>query len=324
MTSFIGIDVSSSSLDFFVRPSGLFKQFPFTTSFDDILAFLLPLSPERIVIEATAGLEFPLVSFLYAKGFPIVIVNPRDVRDFAKSTRKLAKTDKVDAKVLAHFAEVIRPDVRAIVSEEQKELESLVTRRRQLVDMITEERGRLWSARPSMKSRIEQVIDYLKEQIKEIDKETKEKIKGSPIWKEEAELLQTIPGIGEIISRGLIAYMPELGKLNQKEIAALVGVAPFANESGKYKGKRRIRDGRKEVRDLLYMGTLVAMKYCEKIREFNKRLEEKGKAFKVRAVACMRKLLVIVNAMVRDQLPFRTALSSSFSEPPSQISFSFS
>jgi transposase len=264
------------------------------------------MSPKLIVLEATGGLERRAVAALAGAGLPVVAVNPRQVRDFAKATGQLAKTDAIDAAVLALFADRIRPQIRPLRDEETQELEALVVRRRQVVDMITAEKNRLMAAPPSKRVRtaIGKTIKWLQKQLEEIDCDLDDAIKGSPLWHEKDDLLQSVPGVGKVLSRTLLSLVPELGTLGKKQLAALVGVAPLNWDSGKQRGRRSIWGGRAHVRAVLYMGALVAARFNPVIRAFYARLIAAGKLPKVALVACMRKLLSILNAIVRDRTPW--------------------
>jgi len=252
-----------------------------------------------IVLEATGGIERQLVRALVSAELPVVVVNPRQVRDFAKASGQLAKTDAIDAMVLARFAEAIRPTVRPLPDESLLELRALIARRRQLTEMIVAERNRLTAASKSVRKRINTHIRWLEAELGRADKDLDQSIRQSPIWKENEDLLRSVPGIGPVISRTLLAELPELGQLNRKQIAALVGIAPLNRDSGTLRGRRTIWGGRATVRAALYMAALVASRRNAVIRDFYKRLRNTGKAPKVALVACMRKLLTILNAMIK-------------------------
>jgi transposase len=264
------------------------------------------ISPRLIVLEATGGLERRAVAALAGASLPVVAVNPRQVRDFAKATGQLAKTDAIDAAVLALFADRIRPQVRPLRDEETQELEALVVRRRQVVDMLTAEKNRLTAAPPSKRVRtaIGKTIKWFQNQLEEIDSDLDDAVKGSPIWREKDDLLQSVPGVGKVLSRTLLSLVPELGTLGKKQLAALVGVAPLNWDSGQQRGRRCIWGGRAHVRAVLYMGALVASRFNPAIRAFHARLIAAGKLRKVALVACMRKLLTILNAILRDRTPW--------------------
>lgn len=300
---FVGIDVASGHVDVFVRPDGLAKRFQRAAGFDDLIALVKPLSPKLIVLEATGGYEMAVAAALASEGLALAIVNPRQARDFARSLGKLAKTDKIDAAALAHFGEAANPRVTPIPDEQSRELDALVTRRRQLVDMLTAEQNRLRTvASKAVGKEIGQHIDWLKKQIKDHDNDIGKAIRNTPLWRDKDDLLQSIPGVGRIMSATLLAAVPELGTLDRKQIASLIGVAPFNRDSGKMRGKRAIWGGRAPVRAVLYMATVASTRHNPTIRAFYKRLIAAGKAPKLALTACMRKLLTIANAIMRDKL----------------------
>jgi transposase len=251
------------------------------------------------VLEATGGIERQLTRALASAELPIVVINPRQVRDFAKASGQLAKTDIIDAIVLARFAEAIRPAVRPLPDDTLLELRALISRRRQLTEMIVAERNRLSQASKSVKRRIEAHIRWLQAELGRADKDLDQSIRQSPIWKENENLLRSVPGIGPVVSRTLLAELPELGKLNRKQIAALVGIAPLNRDSGTLRGRRAVWGGRATVRATLYMAALVASRRNAVMRAFYQRLRNAGKAPKLALVACMRKLLTILNAMIK-------------------------
>jgi transposase len=251
-------------------------------------------------MEATGGFEVPAAAALAAAEIPVVIVNPRQVRDFAKATGQLAKTDAVDARILALFAERVRPLVRSLPDEEAQTLDALLTRRRQIIEMITAEKNRLGFALKPLHKSIEKHIRWLERQLVDVDRDLDDRIRRSPVWKAKSDLLQAVPGVGPNLARTLIAELPELGQLSHKQIAALVGVAPLARDSGRFRGKRMIFGGRAPVRTALYLSIWSASKWNPVIRVFYRRLRANGKPPKVAQVACMRKLLTILNAMIRD------------------------
>jgi transposase len=252
-----------------------------------------------LVVEATGGLERRIVRALAAAELPVIVVNPRQVRDFAKATGRLAKTDKIDAEVLAHFGEAVRPARRTLPAPASEELRALIARRRQITEMLTAETNRLTHSAKAVRKRIVAHIRWLEAELDRVDSELDQSIQQSPIWREQEDLLKSVPGIGPVISRTLLAELPELGELNRKQIAALVGVAPLNWDSGMMRGRRAIWGGRATVRAALYMAALVASRCNPKIREFHRRLRAGGKASKVALVACMRKLLTILNAMIK-------------------------
>lgn len=303
---FIGIDVSKTWLDVAVHEPAL----GWRTGNDDagmagLVQRLKDLQPDLVLLEATGGFELPLVAELRYAQLPTVVTNPRRVRDFARSTGRLAKTDKLDAQVLAHFAAAVRPQLREMPTEEEEQLTGLLTRRRQVVDMLTVEKNRLHTVRPALRGDLEEHIVWLEGKLAKLDRDIDQLIQASAIWKEKDALLQSTPGVGRVTARTLLAMLSELGSLNRQEIAALVGVAPVNKDSGRKRGKRRIFGGRAAVRSVLYMAALAAKRYNPKIKEFYERLIQHGKEKKVALVACMRKLLVILNAMIRSNQPWR-------------------
>lgn len=297
---FVGIDVSKERLDVAIRPSGERESVTNDKAGIEVLIQRLKeIQPSLIVLEATGGFERSVTRALTSAEFPVVVVNPRQVRDFAKATGQLAKTDSIDAIVLARFAEAVRPAVRALPDEVTLELRALIARRRQITEMIVAERNRLSGASKSVRKRIDAHIRWLESELERADKNLDQNIRQSPIWQENQDLLQSVPGIGPVISRTLIAELPELGELNRKQIAALVGIAPLNRDSGTLRGRRTIWGGRATVRAVLYMAALVASRCNAVIRAFYQRLRNAGKAPKVALVACMRKLLTILNSMIK-------------------------
>lgn len=307
----VGIDVSKERLDVAVRPSGD----RFSVSNDDegcaqLCKRLGKLKPERIVVEATGGYESRAVYALAAAKLPVVLINPRQVRQFAQATGRLAKTDAIDADLLARFGEAICPEIRPLPDRTLLELEALVTRRRQLVDMRASEHKRKQTAPTVVHPSIDAVIETLSLQIDDIDHDIDRAIRTTDVWSEAAERHETTPGVGRVTSATAIALIPELGRLNRKQIASLVGVAPHNDDSGKRNGKRRTWGGRAAVRAVLYMAALSAIRHNPVIRAFHDRLTAKGKEGKVIIVACMRKLLTILNAMARDAKPWNEQLAA--------------
>lgn len=298
---FVGIDVSKNQLDIAVEPG----KTSFSVPNDDpgiqtLVQRLLALKPELVVLEATGGYEIPAVYALYQAMLPLAIMNPRVIRDFARAAGILAKTDKIDAQVLAHYAAAMRPQPRPLREAEQLELASLVSRRQQLQGMITMEENRRQMAIPRVRENIESHLSVLTKLLKELDREIDDLIRRSPLWHEKAEILKSVPGIGPAISCELIANLPELGFLGHKQITSLVGLAPFNRDSGKQRGKRMIRGGRARVRTKLYMAAVVAARCNPIVRPFYQGLVASGKPKKVALTACMRKLLIIINAMIRN------------------------
>lgn len=310
---YVGIDVSKARLDIAVRPT--MQQWRVGNTAEEIgplVSRLQAVHPTLVVLEATGGLELPVVAALGATGLPVVVVNPRQVRDFAKATGKLAKSDTIDAEVLAHFAQAVHPPPRPLPDAQLQALEALLTRRRQVVGMLTAERNRWGRALPGVRRRLETHIRWLEEELRDLDEELGSTLRQSPLWREKEELLRGVPGVGRVLSLTLLAEMPELGTMDGKQIAALAGVAPFNRDSGLLRGHRTVWGGRAVVRAALYMATLVATRHNPVIRAFYRRLLEAGKPKKVALVACMRKLLTILNAMVKHQTPWHVhhALSS--------------
>ena len=299
-TTYVGIDVAKDGVDIAVRPTGHSWHTPYDEAEVALLvAKLQDLKPAGVVMEATGGLEVPLAAALAAASLPVAVVNPRQVRDFAKSTGRLAKTDALDAHVLAHFAEAVRPEVRPLPDHDTQELNALTVRRSQLMTMLIAEKNRLGRATGAVSPRIQEHIDWLEMAIDDLDNELRETLLRSPVWREQDDLLRSIPGVGEQISFVLLAHLPELGALDRKQIAALVGVAPMNRDSGARRGKRSIGGGRARVRAALYMGALTASRCNPAIRDFYQRLLAAGKPKKVALTACMRKLLIIMNSIVK-------------------------
>lgn len=298
----VGIDVSKGRLDTATIPDGSRRAEPNDdTGIDRLVKAFVEARPDLIVLESTGGYERSLVAALAAKQLPVVVVNPRQVRDFARAMGKLAKTDEIDAVVLAQFGEATKPEIRPLPDEETLALQALIARRRQLNDMIVAEENRLETAsHKQIKQTIQRHIDWLRKQLKDLDKDIQTTIRNSPIWREKDDLLRSIPGIGPVLSSTLLAALPELGKLDRKKIAALVGVAPFNDDSGNRRGRRAIAGGRSGIRPVLYMATMVATRHNPAIKDFYVRLLKAGKKKLVALTACMRKLLTILNAVMRD------------------------
>lgn len=303
---FVGIDVSKQQLDVAVRPSGEQWSTPNAPpAFEAFINRVKALSPTLIVLEATGGLEAAVVAELAQAGLAVAVVNPKRVREFARASGQLAKTDQLDAHGLAHFAEAIRPPVRPLPTVESDRLAALVTRRRQLIDMLTAERNRHHSAPSVMRDRIAKHLAWLSEELQALDDELRQFIDQNPTWHATDDLLQSTPGVGPITAMTLLAELPELGHLDRQEIAALAGVAPMNRDSGPKRGKRRTQGGRAQVRKVLYMAALSASRCNPVIRAFYANLTQRGKEHKVALTACMRKLLVILNTMVKHHEPWR-------------------
>jgi len=297
---FVGIDVSKTWLDVAVHERETF--FRVRNEEQDIAKLVMWLKatePVLVVLEATGGFEKMATQELASAGIPVVVTNPRRVRAFARSTGRLAKTDKLDARLLAHFGFAVRPAPRALPDENEERLTGLLTRRRQIVDMLTVEKNRLQTVRVEMRADIEEHILWLQAKLAKLDEAINQFVESEPAWKEKDTILQSVPGVGPVTASTLLAMLPELGNLNRQQIAALVGVAPVNKDSGRRQGKRRVYGGRAAVRSVLYMAALSARKFNPVIREFYDRLIKQGKEKKVALTACMRKLLVILNAMLR-------------------------
>lgn len=309
--SFIGIDVAKRQLEVAVHESDYqFCCANKASVFGELLAELFVLRPALIVLEATGGLEIPVVSALHAAGLRVVVVNPRQVRDFAKALGQLAKTDRLDARVLAHFAAAIKPPLRPIKSKEELQLDALTRRRGQLIEMLIDEKNRRGSASSdSVRDKIKEHIDWLEEGIAELDEQLKALLQSSARWQAKDEILQSVPGIGPVTSFSLIAELPELGTLNRQQISKLVGVAPLNRDSGQQRGSRHIYGGRARLRSALYMAAFTAVRHNAVIKEFYERLCANHKPFKVALTACMRKLLSIINVMVRDSACWQTRVA---------------
>lgn len=299
---YVGIDVSKARLDVAVLPGDVASTYVNDEAGIGELADMLESkSPELIVVEATGGYEQDIVAALAARKLPIVVVNPRQVRDFAKAVGVLAKTDKLDALILARFGEAVKPEIRPRPGPEAEELHALVARRRQLTEMIVAEGNRLAQARAAaIKKSIKSHIEWLRNQLKDVDKDIRTAIHNSPIWKEKEELLLKIPGVGPVLASALLCDLPELGSLTRRQVAALVGVAPMNYESGKQARPRKTGGGRAHLRATLYMAAMVATKHNPIIRAFYARLVRAGKKRIVALTACMRKLVAILNAVMRD------------------------
>lgn len=310
---FVGIDVSGERLDIAVRPAGhRWSVVNDEKGIKELENRIGELSPSLILLEATGGIEALAVSALFERSLPVVVVNPRQVRDFARAVGRLAKTDAIDAEVLAHFAEAVRPEIRALKGQGAEELSALLRRRRQLVDMLTAEKNRLSrESSKEIRKEIKTHIVWLEKRLQDIDKTIYKSIQDSPLWRAKDEILRSMPGVGPVLSAVLVAGVPELGSLDRRKIASLIGVAPLNNDSGLYRGRRRVWGGRAEVRSILYMATLSAVRFNPVIREFYECLCGNGKKPKVALTACMRKLLTILNAMVKNGKTWQPGLDAS-------------
>jgi transposase len=302
---YVGVDVAKDWLDVAQRPEGA----PWRVSNDErgiaaLVERLVQLRPALVVLEATGGMEMPVVRALVVAQLPTAVVNPRQVREFARATGRLAKTDAIDAQVLAQFGEAVRPELRPFPDAATQELSALLARRRQLVGMLTAEKNRLRTAAKAVRADVQEHIRWLERRLSDLDGQLAQSIRSSPSWRERDNLLKSTPGVGPVLSVTLLAELPELGTLGRKEIAALVGVAPLNWDSGHLRGKRRVWGGRSSVRAALYMAALVAARRNPVLRAFYERLVEAGKPKKVALTACMHKLLTILNAMIRHRTPW--------------------
>jgi transposase len=304
---YAGVDVSKARLDVAVRPTGeRYSVANDPEGIDTLVGRLEEVGFELVVLEATGGFERPAAMALAASGIPVAVINPRKARDFAKATGTLAKTDRIDAYVLAYFAEALKPEPRALPDEEALLLSEILDRRRQLIGMLVAENNRLAATvSEPVKKRIRAHVRWLEKELVRTNRELEEVIEASPTWRKNEALLRSVPGVGPALARTLLAELPELGTLTHKRICALVGVAPFNHDSGRMRGKRQVWGGRARVRTALYMGAMVASRHNPLIREFYERLVAAGKPKKVALVACMRKLLSILNAVMRDHKPWR-------------------
>jgi transposase len=309
---YVGVDVSKDRLDVCLRWSEpesreeLFAVAHDEAGIDTLVSGLVKERPMLVLLEATGGFERAAVGALAAEGLPVAVVNPRQVRDFARATGRLAKTDRIDARVLARFAEAIRPSPKPVPDDEIRALQGILARRRQLLGMLTAENNRLPTATKPVAKRIAAHIRWLEKELSRTDGDLEEAIKSSSALSENEELLRSVPGVGPVLARTLLAEVPELGALTHKRVAALVGVAPLNRDSGTLRGRRSIWGGRAEVRAALYMGALVAARRNPAIKEFYERLVAAGKPKKVALVACMRKLLLILNAILKHHTPWRS------------------
>lgn len=308
LSTFIGIDVSKK--DLVVASTAESECWTVTNDspgVSQLVSRVQMLDPELVVLEATGGYELMAVAALAAADLPVIAVNPREVHDFARAMKQLAKTDRLDARILAIYAERVQPELRPVPDSATQELRAMVTRRRQLVEMLTAERNRLPLSSAAVRPSIEVVIATLERSLTEIDHDIDQVIRSSTIWRAKDHLLRSVPGVGPVVSCTLLAQLPELGTLNRKAIAALVGLAPFNRDSGLFRGRRTVWGGRAPVRAVLYMSTLVAVRHNPVLRSFHDRLRAAGKPPKAALVACMRKLLTILNAIARQGLPWQPA-----------------
>lgn len=301
----VGIDVSESTLDVAIVPSHESRSMANDESgVDALVSWLQSVSPTVIVLEGTGGLETLAAAALATAGLPVAVVNPRQTRDFARASGQLAKTDRLDAQVLASFGERIRPSLRPLHDEDTRQLRAWVTRRRQLIGMITAEKNRRSRARGPVRDHIDSHIAWLVNEQHGIEQQMKDMIQRSPVWMEQTSLLRSVPGVGPVAAMTLLAELPELGQLSQRQIASLVGVAPFNHDSGRYRGRRHIRGGRTAVRQALYMAALAGIRHNAVVKKFHRRLRDAGKAPKTVITACSHKLLTILNAMMKTQTPW--------------------
>jgi transposase len=305
----VGIDVSKERLDVCSLPDGgTFSVANDRAGIDELIARLLEgVRPELVVLEATGKYERPAAVAVAAAGIAVAVVNPRQARDFAKAAGRLAKTDRIDAQVLARFAGAVGPRPSVLPDEEARVLQDILLRRRQLLEMMVAEKNRLQMASEAVARRIAAHVRWLEKEFSRVDRELDEAVRESETWRANEELLRSVPGVGPVLARTLLAELPELGTLPRRRLCALVGVAPFNRDSGTFRGKRQVWGGRAPVRAALYMGALVATRHNPLIREFYERLLAAGKPKKVALVACMRKLLSILNAVMRDRVPWHSA-----------------
>jgi transposase len=306
---FVGIDVAQDRLDVHLRPGGeAFAVARDSEGIEALVARLRELAPTLVVMEATGGMETIVAAALAAAELPLAVINPRLIRDFARSKGRLAKTDRLDAAVIAHYGEAMKPPIRPVPSPQAQMLGEQVARRRQLIEMMTAERNRRrqLTAKRLIKG-VDRILAALQAQLSELERDIGDSVRGTPAWREKEDLLTSVPGIGEKIARTLIAELPELGSLGRRQVAALVGVAPFNRDSGKWRGRRSIAGGRAVVRSALYMSILVSIRRKLPLAAVYQRLRAAGKPAKVAIVACMRKLITILNAILRDNKPWQNA-----------------
>jgi transposase len=314
----VGIDVAKAHVDVALGKEGeVFQVERQEQGLAQMVRRLKQHQPKLVVMEATGGLQVPVAAALALEDIPVAIVNPRQVRDFARATGKLAKTDALDARMLAFMGEALQPPARPLLDAETQKLEALLTRRRQLLEMLVAETNRHDTAHATVRPRILKHVQWLKKQLDDVDKDLGDAIRKSPVWREKDELLQSVPGVGRVLSCSLLAELPELGSLNRKQVAALAGVAPHACDSGTLKGKRHVWGGRATLRATLYMATLSAVRCNPVVSAFYERLKKAGKPKKVALVACMRKLLTILNTLVRTKRPWQ--LPSALEQPSAPL-----
>jgi len=302
---YVGIDVSKARLEVALGATGkLLEVANDAGGIASLVARLVELAPALVVLEASGGLQTALVAELGAAGMPVVVVNPRQVREFARASGRLAKTDALDARVLALFAERMRPEVRRLPDAQELELKALVARRRELVEMLTAERNRLGSTPKLLHKEITAHIGWLEGRLKERDRDLDRMLRSSPLWREREDLLRAVPGVGPVLCATLLADLPELGALSRHQIASLVGVAPLNRDSGSMRGRRTVYGGRAQVRAALYMATLAAVRCNPALKDFYPRLRSMGKPAKLALTAAMRKLLTVLNAMLKHRTPW--------------------
>jgi transposase len=305
--TYVGIDVSKDQLDVHIHPAGeSFSVSRDTAGLEELIEKLKPFGLKAIAVEATGGFESIVVASLLAEGLPVIVVNPAQVRHFANALGKRAKTDPIDAAVIARFVEATKPEIRPLHSAETLTLADLMARRRQIVQMITAERQRAMrsTANARLQKSIARLLKALQRELDSLDEDIDTSVRGSPVWREKEDLLSSVPGVGKVIARTLLAELPELGTLDRRQIAALVGLAPFTRQSGKWRGKSFISGGRASCRTVLFTGALVAARHNPDLKAFRQRLINAGKPKIVAIVAVARKLLTILNAILRDKSPW--------------------
>jgi transposase len=312
---FVGIDVSKDWLDVSEIPQSYEYRVPYSRlEIKELAERMMKLHPERIVLEATGGYEIEIAAALSGAGLPVCVINPRQIRDFARATGELAKTDRVDARILAAFGRALRPPVRPLPEEQARHLREIIGRRGQILETLLAEKNRLQQTESkTVKASLRSHIRYLERQLKKMEIALSDHIKASPAWQEDVDLLTSVPGVGQLTAANLTILLPEIGTMGRRQIAKLVGVAPLSRDSGLRQGSRSIWGGRAQVRRTLYMSTLVATKCNPVISSLYNRLVERGKPKKVAIVACMRKLLIISNAMIRDRTTWTPALAAALS-----------